>query len=130
MEFALDWSAEAVRSLPEDRRLRKLRAEAPLLTQQTDAALPLWQDLEADFDAPRNRAAVLLCELSPHAGTVSAIPKSEVRSISQAALGWYRRWIKFGAVDAVKRVTDRSNLIRMIPPQVSAVLVSGAAATR
>jgi len=130
LEFALDWTAEAIRALPEDRPLRELRAEALLLAQQMDAALPLWRVLAADRGAPRNRAAVLLCELCADAGSVSVVPESEARSISQAALGWYRRWIEFGAGDAVKRVTERSNRIRTILPEFAAVLDSVAAATR
>lgn len=129
LEFALDWSAEAIRALPEDRRLQEQRGEALLLAQQAEAALPLWRVLAVDNRAPRSQAAVLLCELCADTGPVSAIGAAEGRDVTQAALGWYRRWIEFGAGDSVKRATDRRDRIRTILPEFAAVLDSVAAAT-
>jgi len=74
-------------------------------------------------------SAVLLCELCADTGPVSAIADADAHGVTQAALGWYRRWIEFGAGDSVKRATDRRDRIRSTLPEFAAVLDSVAAAT-
>ena len=63
LEFACDWTSEAVKQLPEDNELVAQRAEALLLSQQTEQAIELWRTLwEREHQAPA-LAALLICEL-------------------------------------------------------------------
>ncbi len=124
LEFALDWTAEAFRTLPTDPRVRELRAEALMLSQQSEAALPLWREEATIKPGPRARAAVLLCELCTEGLALTADPASDRRADSSAALAWFRRWIEFGAGAAVKSVAEKRDRIRDVLPEFAAVLDS------
>src|SRR5262249_18452878 len=50
-EFALDWTSEAIRHFPEDALIIVQRAEALLLSQEIEPALPLWRKSQTSSNA-------------------------------------------------------------------------------
>lgn len=127
LSFAADWTGEAIKHLPRDRVVLAQRAEALLLTGETEAALPIWQQVCKSESHPRCVAALALCELVqgiPFTLTPQGRPQGEV---TQAFLGWYRRGVETGAREVIHRVNNHTARLRQILPDaarfVDAVLV-------
>jgi O-antigen biosynthesis protein len=114
LEFARDWTGEAVKNFPEDQGLLGQRAEALLLNQEVAQALPLWRRAQAP-GSPRQRAAVVLCELltgdRQHHFTAAEEP-----AMSQEVLQWYRQCIRMGAHSLIHQLHERMETIRLTLP--------------
>jgi len=93
LEFARDWTAEAVAHFPEDQSLLVQRAEALLLNQDAAEALPLWRRAQP-AGSPRQRAAVVLCELLTGECQYH-FTAAEEPALSQEAVQWYRQGIRW-----------------------------------
>jgi predicted Zn-dependent protease len=63
LEFACDWTGEAVKAHPNDQVLLAQRGEALMLSQQTSEACDFWKRACAVEPQPRSVAALILCEL-------------------------------------------------------------------
>jgi glycosyltransferase involved in cell wall biosynthesis/tetratricopeptide (TPR) repeat protein len=113
LEFACDWTADAVKTFPADPGLLSQRAEALLLSQDVAQALPLWRN--ATHGSPRQRAAVVLCELltgdRQHHFTAAEEP-----ALSQEVLQWYRHCIRMGAHSLIHQLHERMETIRLTLP--------------
>ncbi len=114
LAFARDWTGEAVKNFPEDPCLLGQRAEALLLNQDVAQALPLWRRAPAP-GSPRQRAAVVLCELltgdRQHHFTAAEEP-----AISQEVVQWYRQCIRMGAQPLINQLHERMDTIRLTLP--------------
>ncbi|MGD1085059.1 MAG: glycosyltransferase [Verrucomicrobiota bacterium] len=114
LEFARDWTCEAIKHFPDDPRIVPQRAEALLLTQDVDSALPLW--LKARCANPaRQTAAVVLCEFlagdCPRQFTAAEEPL-----VSREMLKWYRQLIAVGAHSSIHQLHERMDQMRRILP--------------
>jgi GT2 family glycosyltransferase/tetratricopeptide (TPR) repeat protein len=120
LEFARDWTGEAVKNFPENQNLLRQRAEALLLNQDAAGALPLWRRAQ-DSASVHQRAAVVLCELltgdSQHHLTAAEEPL-----ISQEAVQWYRQCIRMGAHALINQLHERMETIRLTLPAFVRVL--------
>jgi GT2 family glycosyltransferase/tetratricopeptide (TPR) repeat protein/glycosyltransferase involved in cell wall biosynthesis len=114
LEFARDWTCEAVKNFPEDPCLLGQRAEALLLNQDVAQALPLWRRAPAP-GSPRQRAAVVLCELLTGDRQHHFTPAEEP-AISQEAVQWYRQCIRMGAHSLINQLHERMETIRLTLP--------------
>lgn len=121
LEFACDWTQEALKAIPGDVTLRCLRAEALLLSNDFDAARELWRSVAASNPAPRIQAAWLLCELAGDSPPALPVPADEP-AVSRAFLEWYRHLIAFGAGETVKRVHDQLAALRRTLPGAAGVV--------
>jgi Flp pilus assembly protein TadD len=114
LEFARDWTGEAVKNFPEDQGLLGQRAEALLLNQDVAQALPLWRRAQAP-GCPRQRAAVVLCELltgdRQHHFTAAEEP-----ALSREVAQWYRQCIRMGAHPLINQLHERMETIRLTLP--------------
>lgn len=122
LEFALDWTAEAARALPDDPKLREQRAEALFLAQQIEAALPLWETLDATESTPRSLAAVILCRLCSLRPPPPQAPVADAPAVTQAAVAWYRRWLDFQAEASLRWVHSRRDCVRAALPDFARIL--------
>ena len=122
LEFARDWTGEAMRYAPEDREVMAQRAEALMLSQQTEAAAEVWQRLWKNQRQPRVLAAVVLCELL--AGPVRHRPQAEAEAAaaSRAFIGWYRKCVAAGAAEIIARVHSRIEELRPALPQAAQLI--------
>jgi GT2 family glycosyltransferase/glycosyltransferase involved in cell wall biosynthesis/SAM-dependent methyltransferase/Tfp pilus assembly protein PilF len=108
LEFACDWTAEAVRHLPESVELLSQRAEALLLNLQIEEARELWQTVWHRQSQPRAAAALVLCELmedQPRAGL--HVYEPEVGEISRAFINLYQHCLAMRAQSLVSPVNER-----------------------
>src|SRR5262249_9581229 len=119
LEFARDWTGEAIKLFPEDQTIIVQRAEVLLLSQEIDQALPLWRKSQTSSNA-RHLAALFICEtLSEGEG---AAPQVREPAVSQEFLKWYRTLIGAGAAGVVGRLNSKSDVFSPVLPSASRVL--------
>jgi glycosyltransferase involved in cell wall biosynthesis/Tfp pilus assembly protein PilF len=118
IEFARDWTTEAVKHHPNNPDLSAARGETLLLTQQFADALPWWQRLD---NAPRSLSARVLCELMQGELSIDGPPAHEVET-SREFLNWYRRLIQFRAGAGVQAIGERLELLGIVLPSAGHTL--------
>ena len=120
LEFAQNWTSEAVKHFPKHPAILLQRAEALMLAQQAEAALPFWLEAHSPKGA-RHLAALTLCEFI--AGDCSRqFPPADERLVSQEFLKWYRQLIACGANSLVSQLNERlGDLERILPGAVGAL---------
>ncbi|MCS7091225.1 MAG: glycosyltransferase [Verrucomicrobiota bacterium] len=122
LEFACDWTAEAMRYQGHDPSIRRQRATALLLAGDSAGARPLWWELEERTPHAENISARLLCDLwegrppSPWSPTVSE------PQVSQAWLSWYRRLHQVGAKGALLQLHESLPVWRSVLPTAAQCL--------
>ena len=106
LEFARDWTGEAMRYVESDPVVRVQRATALMLSGDCEGAWELWQQAEAAAGHPETVAARLLCAvvtgraLEPWTAAVSEA------AVSRAWLGWYQRLHRCGAHKVLLQLHD------------------------
>jgi GT2 family glycosyltransferase/tetratricopeptide (TPR) repeat protein len=112
LEVALDWTAEALRHLPDDAAVVQQRAEALLLAGQCAAALPLWRRLQPSPN-PAPAAALVICETVAGENEFSPAPDVEL-PVSREFVNWKEksarwlnrtpghRWRSFSSCDSAR----------------------------
>lgn len=105
LEFALDWTGEAVKNLPDVPVLRRLRAEALLLNGSAAEALPFWDGIASGQDAEAD-CGLLLCRLFAGQPVAGPSPDRE-RALSQDLIRRYRQAVELGLDDWVRTVHTR-----------------------
>jgi glycosyltransferase involved in cell wall biosynthesis len=120
LEFAQDWTGEAMKHFPEDSAILLQRAEALTLNQQAALALPLWTKAHSP-DSARHLAALTLCELLAGECRRRFAPPTEPM-VSQEFLKWYRRLIKFKARSVVNNINEKLDDLQAVLPGVVKVL--------
>jgi glycosyltransferase involved in cell wall biosynthesis/tetratricopeptide (TPR) repeat protein len=118
LEFAMDWTSEAVRNLPDNAALLAQRAEALTLNQRPAEAMPLWSRLAA-ARSPAPIAALILCELAGSRDANSfplPLQPGVETALSQEFLKWYQKLISFNAGKLIAEVNQNlGRLDRVLP---------------
>ena len=130
LEFARDWTGEAIRQLPEDRVIVAQRAEALLLSQQTSTALPLWTRAVNGEHPPHAVAAQIICMIMSAQPMNKLQDSREEPAVSRAFVAWYRRLVAMGARDTIMDLNLRVETLRPVLPSAAAILDGVIAATR
>jgi GT2 family glycosyltransferase/tetratricopeptide (TPR) repeat protein len=115
LEFAGDWTGEAVKARPEDGRIIEQRAEALLLSGRTAEALLFWQKLSP---TPLRQAAAILCQIAEGRTAETA----EAEAVSREFLKWYRRLLEFNAGATVRAIGGRLDALRAALPAAAQVV--------
>jgi GT2 family glycosyltransferase/Tfp pilus assembly protein PilF len=124
LEFARDWTAEAVRQLPEEKTVLAQRAEALLLSQEICPARPLWEQACNGSRAPQALAAIILCATVEARNAPRLQNAAEELAVSRAFLDWYRRLVAFEARNTVLQVNHRLSVLGETLPSAARVLES------
>lgn len=120
LEFARDWTGEAIQHCPNQASLQALRGEALLLSAATAEALAAWHQLPTPLP-PRPIAGMLICELV--AGGVNGILNgANETAVSQEFIRWYQRLLNFGAADLVRQINVRLDQLRPLLPSATRLL--------
>lgn len=115
LEFARDWTGEAMRYVAADPVIVAQRAEALMLIGDTTSARDLWEQICNNERSPRAFAALILCE-TIESQTTHAPDESEEFSISRAFISWYQRLIAMRAKTVVERLNEQlDRLSRALP---------------
>ena len=122
LEFARDWTGEAIRHLPDDGIIVAQRAEALLLGQDMAEALPLWKRTVNGERPPRAVAAQILCATAASQTIEGLCGQDEETVVSRAFVDWYRRLVSVGARNAIIGLNSRVELLRPILPAAAGIL--------
>ncbi|MEN9734216.1 MAG: hypothetical protein RLZ45_2211 [Verrucomicrobiota bacterium] len=120
LEFALDWTDEAIRHLPDEPSLRRQRAETLLLHGKADEALLLWGEPSPQQDAVW-ASGLILCQL--FAGqSLFRLPPEQERAVSEDLIRRYRQGIHLGLTDWVRRLHERVGILHSVLPSAARLL--------
>jgi len=121
LEFAGDWTGEAITALPENPVIATQRAEALMLNGDTAAACELWEKLWQSEPQPRTLAALILCEIGEDK-TRHAPAENEERATSIAFLEWYKKLIAVRAQAVISQVNGRIEVMSRSLPTAAQML--------
>ncbi|MFO1488997.1 MAG: glycosyltransferase [Verrucomicrobiota bacterium] len=122
LEFARDWTSEAVRNLAEDIAITAQRAEALLLSGDTAAARDLWERIYTCEHQPRALAALILCEtvdLQLHHGPDD---ESQEMNASREFVVWYQKLLQHKAQPTLERVNEHTETLATALPSAAGVI--------
>jgi tetratricopeptide (TPR) repeat protein len=120
VEFARDWTGEAFKNCSQDPTIILQRAEALLLNQDVEQALPLWIKAHSPKSA-RHLAALVLCECVTGICGRSFSPADEPL-VSQEFQKWYLRLINSRANSLVYQLNESMEKVRLVLPTFTTVL--------
>lgn len=127
LDFAVDWTGEAIKFLPEDPVIVAQRAEVLLLRQDIAGAKPLWERACNGTRPPRALAAVILCSAAESGSAPATRDNAEEIATSRAFLEWYQRLVNAGANDTVLKLNSRVDAFRGSLPTAAQLLDSALA---
>lgn len=128
LEFAEDWSREALKYLPEHPALIRLHAEVLLRRGEARQSLACWQRLPSEADASV-AAAILFCQLAT--GAEAAPPEAaRLESVSREFLALYRRLVHASSSDVIHAVNQNVPRLASLLPPAGRALEQALAASR
>ena len=129
LEFACDWTGEALRALPEDAAIMAQRAEALMLHGDAAEAAKIWQRLAAGQPDSRQQAALILCELAGGAAVHKLEGEADELAVTRSFIEWYQRLISVRANAVVKNVNDRLEKLSQVLPTAAQMIGDALAET-
>lgn len=120
LEFALDWSSEALKHLPEHPNLQRQRAETLLLNGHVHEALPLWSEVSRSNDAASS-SGLILCRLFAGEPLSPLAPDREV-AVSQEVIRRYRQSVELGLDGWVHALHQRVGTLRQTLPSAARLI--------
>jgi hypothetical protein len=123
LEFALDWTGEALKHQPGNPALAEHRAEALLLNQAAGEAVKLWETLYERERKPRSLAAVILCDLVAGA-PLNCLPETaaEESACSREFIAWYQKLIALKAGRMVSQLNEQTEALSRTLPRAADIL--------
>jgi tetratricopeptide (TPR) repeat protein len=127
LEFARDWTTEAIRCLPHDAVVLEQRAQALLFNGDTAGARQLWEPAWNNGHAPEALAGLVLCDIL--AGAAPQVPGNEIEGLeaSRAFVALYQRGLAARAQRIVSGVNERITELRCALP-TAAMMIEAALA--
>ena len=122
VDFACDWTGEAIKHFPQDKMVALQRAEALLARGRCEEALPLWRRAGSPENAV-HQAARILCELVAGQGTSEVSPQVEP-TVSREFLKWYQRLLATNQTTAIAIVNERLDSLAETLPAAASILRS------
>ena len=126
LEFSRNWTGEALKHFAGHPVLAMQRAEALLLSQETEAARPLWSG-PPDPGSPRQLAALVICEAAAGDWSRRFSPAQEPM-VSQELAKWCQRLINCRANGLIHQLDESLENLRAIVPSFVKVWEAAAAA--
>jgi glycosyltransferase involved in cell wall biosynthesis/Tfp pilus assembly protein PilF len=122
LEFARDWTNEAMRYVAEDFTASTQRAEVLMLGGETLAAMELWERLWNSERQPNILAARILCELVEARTKHSPDKIVDEVATSRAFIKWYQRLIAMRANAVIGRINSQLEKLSGSLPTAAAML--------
>ena len=115
LEFARDWTGEAVRYVADDLTVLAQRAEALMLSEDMTAA-ELWERVWNGAPKPAALAALILCEMLESPTTHEPQSERDEAEVSRAFIAWYRKLLTAKAQKTIVRLNEQiEKLSRALP---------------
>jgi|DewCreStandDraft_1066081.scaffolds.fasta_scaffold00095_95 glycosyltransferase involved in cell wall biosynthesis/FMN phosphatase YigB (HAD superfamily)/tetratricopeptide (TPR) repeat protein len=127
LEFAQDWTGEAMRYQGADLAVRVQRASALLLSGEAGAALDLWQAIEQESPQPEAIAARLICTLVSQEKADPWQAQVEEAAVSRAFLQWYQRLARVGTRQVLLALHETLAVWSAVLPTAGRVLEAAVA---
>jgi tetratricopeptide (TPR) repeat protein len=124
LEFAREWTGEAVRALPDDSVLAGQHADALLLNGDTPAALELWEKIWDRDRSARTLAALILCEAVEAPTTHAPDDGVDELAASRAFIEWYQKLIAVRASALTVRINEQLDKLSRALPTAARMLES------
>ncbi len=116
LEFARDWTGEAMKAQPENAAILEQRAEALMLNGDIAGAVELWEKLWSVKNSPTVLAALILCEALERPSTHAPNEGNDETLTSREFISWYQRLLKLQLRPLVERVNEQlEKLGRALP---------------
>jgi glycosyltransferase involved in cell wall biosynthesis/FMN phosphatase YigB (HAD superfamily)/tetratricopeptide (TPR) repeat protein len=122
LEFARDWTREAMQHVAPDLVILMQRAEALMLSEDTAGALKLWQQVWDQTAKPAVLAALILCE-TVELPTTHAPQDGQGESVaSRAFIAWYQKLLSVKAHKTIARLNEQTDKLSRALPGASWML--------
>jgi hypothetical protein len=125
LEFAVDWTGEAIKLHPHHAAIAEQRATALTLSGKAEEAAALWRK-QAVTSNPSHRAALMLCETLLDR-PCEAVAIERAGPVNQAFVSWSRRLLTFNASAVVLGLNQRIDVLRRVVPAAANVLAAALA---
>jgi hypothetical protein len=122
LEFARDWTQEAMRHVAQDPRIIAQRAEALMLSEDTAGALELWQQVWNELPQPAVLAALILCETVETPTTHLPGAGPEAAAVSRAFIRWYQKLLPVKAHRTITRLNEQTDKLSRALPEAGRML--------
>ena len=122
LEFARDWTGEAMQHLAEDIAITAQRAEVLLLSGDTASAHELWERIYSTEPQPRALAALILCEAIEAQTTHAPDEGAQETQTSQAFIAWYQKLLATKAHTVVGRLNDQTEKLSRALPTAAGII--------
>lgn len=122
LEFARDWTGEAMRYAAEDFAINLQRAEALMLSGETLPASELWERIWNSEREPRILAALILCEAIDLPTMHAPQNGPEEAAASRAFIGWYRKLLTAKAERTIFRLNEQIDKLSRVLPGAARIL--------
>lgn len=120
LEFAGDWTGEALKQHPDQATIISQRATALMFNGDAEGAYALWQRVEL---TPSVQAAMVLCAVL--AGRSGApINQAQAAVVNQEFINWYRKLLEFNAESLVSTLHQRMEAVRRMVPAAAKLIES------
>ncbi|MDA1275118.1 MAG: glycosyltransferase [Verrucomicrobia bacterium] len=120
VEFALDWTAEAIKFCPEHAGIGLARGEALLKSGRLKEAVPYFRK-EPHATEASALAAVILAELA-EGNPVPSVAAAEEPNVSREFIAWYRRLLATKAQTTLLTINSKVDLLQRVLPTASQML--------
>ena len=122
LEFARDWTGEAMRNLAEDIAITAQRAEALLLSGDTAAARELWERIYTCDHQPRALAALILCEVTELKLEHGPEDEAQEMATSREFVGWYQKLLAIKSQPALERLNEQTERLASALPTAAGII--------
>jgi len=122
IEFARDWTGEAMAALPGNAVLTGQRAEALMLNGDTAAAMELWEKLWSAERQPNSLAALILCEVIEAQTTHAPDEGQEEAVTSKAFIEWYQKLITHRVGTVIDKINEQQDKLSRALPTAAQIL--------
>lgn len=119
-EFAMDWTGEAVKNLPDEPVLRRQRGEALLYGGQGAQAVCFWNEA-ARSGEPATIASLIVCQLLAGQPLI-AITQEQELAVSQEFLRAYRKLVNYNVESSVIGIHERIHLLKGVLPSATRLI--------
>jgi glycosyltransferase involved in cell wall biosynthesis/FMN phosphatase YigB (HAD superfamily) len=127
LEFARDWTREAMQQVAQDPRIIAQRAEALMLSEDTGGALELWQQVWHQSPQPGVLAALILCETVETPTTHMPDEGPEEAAVSRAFIRWYQKLLPVKAHRLITRLNEQTDKLSRALPEAGRMLAAALA---
>jgi len=122
LEFARDWTSEAVKMAGQDTVVAAQRAETLMLSNDTAGAAGLWQQVWNADAKPQALAGLILCQMIESEISVAPADEAQELATSRAFIQWYQKLLAYRAGETMTGVNAQISKLGNALPTAAKIL--------